>query len=45
MCTLTANISDVCCLIHVPGSGSIMFAFLYANIVNIYGLGYMPMSG
>ena len=31
-----SNISHVCCLTHVPVSGSIMFALLYATVVNIY---------
>ena len=40
-----SNTSYVCCLTHVPVSGSIMFALLYGNIVNIYCLGYFPTSG
>ena len=33
---LYSNISDVCCLTNAPVSGSIMFALLYENIVNIH---------
>ena len=40
-----SNISYVCCLTHVPVSGSIMSALLHANIVNIYCWDICPCQG